>query len=149
MKRQQLDRRVRAKVIERDGHRCTYCGVEVVEGVPGMRMLTVDHRVPRSRAGTDDLDNLVVACFSCNCRKHARDVDEFIASRHDCSEDCPEIDWLVGVPEAAHILGISRARADELSRQSGFPAPYSVLEVSGRRIWLTTDIREWGAERSA
>jgi 5-methylcytosine-specific restriction endonuclease McrA len=33
------------------------------------RLATIDHIVPRSKGGTDDEDNLVVACFTCNQRK--------------------------------------------------------------------------------
>ncbi len=41
---------------------------------------TVDHRVPRSRGGTDSLRNLVFACYACNQRKRDRDEDDFIGS---------------------------------------------------------------------
>jgi len=33
---------------------------------------TVDHIIPESRGGTDDLDNLCLCCFWCNSYKHAR-----------------------------------------------------------------------------
>jgi hypothetical protein len=33
---------------------------------------TVDHVIPRSRGGTDDLSNLCLCCFWCNNYKHAR-----------------------------------------------------------------------------
>lgn len=32
---------------------------------------TGDHITPHSKGGSDDLDNLVVACFSCNSQKGA------------------------------------------------------------------------------
>jgi hypothetical protein len=32
-------------------------------------MLTIDHVVPRSRGGTNDLKNLLTACSSCNGKK--------------------------------------------------------------------------------
>jgi len=37
----------------------------------------VDHYVPLSRGGKHELDNLVIACPTCNLRKHAKDPLEF------------------------------------------------------------------------
>lgn len=44
-------------------YRCGYCGVD--ESATGAE-LTVDHYQPRSAGGTDDLENLVYACHTCN-----------------------------------------------------------------------------------
>ena len=43
--------------------RCGYCGVSEME--VGAE-LTIDHFHPRSRGGSDDMDNLVYACHACN-----------------------------------------------------------------------------------
>jgi hypothetical protein len=43
--------------------RCGYCGVSEVESGAA---LTVDHFQPRSRGGTDNLENLVYCCHACN-----------------------------------------------------------------------------------
>jgi HNH endonuclease len=51
-------------VFERDGQACRYCA--------STTDLTVDHVVPRCQAGSDSLDNLVVACRRCNGRKGGR-----------------------------------------------------------------------------
>ncbi len=50
----------RRTVLQRDGHRCAYCG-----GVAD----TVDHVRPRSRGGSHAWDNVVAACRRCNHRK--------------------------------------------------------------------------------
>lgn len=57
---------------------CFYCGVRFARAGPDHR--TVDHRIPRSRGGTDGLANLVFACYSCNQRKRDRPEDDFVAS---------------------------------------------------------------------
>lgn len=51
-------------LIERDSHQCAKC--EAVDD------LTIDHIVPISRGGTDDLGNLRLLCRSCNSRKGDR-----------------------------------------------------------------------------
>lgn len=38
----------------------------------GMGEPTLDHIIPLSRGGTHDIDNLVLACKSCNSRRHSR-----------------------------------------------------------------------------
>lgn len=59
----------RLLVLKRDGYTCHYCGLDAN---------SVDHVLPRSRGGTDDLDNLVACCSSCNSSKG----DRFFSSRH-------------------------------------------------------------------
>ena len=50
----------RRTVLQRDGHRCAYCG-----GAAD----TVDHVLPRSRGGRHEWSNVVAACGRCNHRK--------------------------------------------------------------------------------
>jgi len=56
----------RASVQERAGHRCEYCQLHQ-EDSP-LAVLHVEHIVPRIHGGTDDLDNLALACIDCNLR---------------------------------------------------------------------------------
>lgn len=49
------------------GWRCFYCKVQLSE-----LTITVDHRIPLSRGGSNWPSNLVPACKSCNCKKGAR-----------------------------------------------------------------------------
>ena len=53
----------RAGVLQRDGHRCAYCG-----GTAS----TIDHVLPRSRGGGNTWLNTVAACGDCNQRKGDR-----------------------------------------------------------------------------
>lgn len=48
-------------------HACGYCGVTEMDA--GSEM-TVDHWMPRMAGGSDELDNLVYACWKCNQFKH-------------------------------------------------------------------------------
>jgi len=51
----------RSAIYKRDNNKCQYCGAT--------KKLTIDHIIPKSKGGTDDWDNLVVACSSCNTKK--------------------------------------------------------------------------------
>jgi 5-methylcytosine-specific restriction endonuclease McrA len=67
-------------VAKRDGWDCHYCNkpVRPYNEVPGGRetrlqfAATLEHIVPQSQGGTNDMENLVIACFQCNASKHAR-----------------------------------------------------------------------------
>lgn len=44
--------------------RCAYCGCDL-----SRHTATLDHVVPRSKGGTDSIENLVLACQPCNVQK--------------------------------------------------------------------------------
>lgn len=58
----------RQALYERDGHTCRYCG--------STDSLSLDHIIPVSQGGTDEPDNLVTACRSCNSAKGGRTPKE-------------------------------------------------------------------------
>ena len=66
LSRSPLSPRLRMDVLKRDKYVCQYCGAcgPAVE-------LEIDHIIPVSRGGTDDIDNLKTACFDCNRGKGA------------------------------------------------------------------------------
>jgi len=53
----------RARIYERDQHRCVECGCDDPE------LLTIDHRVPITKGGTNKDDNLQTMCRPCNQQK--------------------------------------------------------------------------------
>ena len=63
-----------AQVIERDGWICAYCDCDL-ENAPDIRH-AIDHVMPLSRGGTNDLDNLVMSCQPCNSSKGDKILDE-------------------------------------------------------------------------
>lgn len=48
---------------------------------------------------------------------------------------------LMGIAEIAQMLGLTRQRADQLSRDGAFPRP--VADLKAGRIWSTEAIEEW------
>lgn len=63
---------VRYDVLRRAEGKCELCGVSSKE-----RPLHVDHILPRSRKGTNDMDNLQALCDRCNLAKGNRDDTDF------------------------------------------------------------------------
>jgi 5-methylcytosine-specific restriction endonuclease McrA len=58
-------------LLEKHGHRCTYCGAA--------GRLEPDHRVPLARGGTNYIENILPACRRCNTRKRLLTEDEYRA----------------------------------------------------------------------
>lgn len=61
-------------VFKRDDYTCRYCGKK--GGI-----LEVDHIVPFSKGGSDDLSNLATSCRHCNRQKRDKSVEEFLIWR--------------------------------------------------------------------
>lgn len=54
----------RKAIFERDDNTCQYCGKRTRR-----ENLTIDHVIPKSRGGSDNWSNLVLACLACNAVK--------------------------------------------------------------------------------
>ena len=55
-------------------------------------------------------------------------------------------DRLAGVHEIAELLGVSRQRVDQLSRQVGFPEPVDTICTG--RVWRLVDVEAWARRRA-
>lgn len=62
---------IRSAVFERDSYACQYCG--------DTDNLHCDHVHPKSRGGSDAMDNLVTACGACNMSKGSKTVEEWLS----------------------------------------------------------------------
>lgn len=69
--RNAIPKRIRKRVL-REG-KCRVCG--------SPKRLEVDHIIPVSRGGSDDIENLQPLCLKCNRSKSAKTMDEFMAGR--------------------------------------------------------------------
>jgi len=58
---------LRHEVFKRDGYKCVECGA-----TKETTTLHVDHIIPKSEGGTDELDNLQTLCDKCNLAKSNR-----------------------------------------------------------------------------
>lgn len=69
-KRKDIDHEVRRFVYERDAYRC--------KGCEDWHDLCIDHVLPVSRGGSNNTDNLQTLCRSCNSKKGAKTMDEWL-----------------------------------------------------------------------
>lgn len=64
-----ISKKTRFEIFKRDGFKCQYCGCN-----PPSVTLEVDHIIPVSKGGQDDIDNLVTSCFDCNRGKSNKEL---------------------------------------------------------------------------
>lgn len=75
VKRKAIPKAIRIKVYEKCGGHCAYCGCDLE-----YKDMQVDHVVPLngwSVQGTDDLENMLPACRSCNNYKRSSTLEGF------------------------------------------------------------------------
>lgn len=62
----------RKSVYNKYSGRCAYCGTEIA-----YKDMQVDHLVPQRNGGTDDIENLMPSCRTCNLYKRAESLESF------------------------------------------------------------------------
>ncbi|WP_456363929.1 HNH endonuclease [Priestia aryabhattai] len=68
---------LRKKILQRDHYRCLYCEIEF-DGMKINSRLTVDHKKPIVRGGTNTEDNLCTSCEFHNVEKDSDTFEEYI-----------------------------------------------------------------------
>jgi diadenosine tetraphosphate (Ap4A) HIT family hydrolase len=74
------------EVLKRAKRKCELCGISAND-----KRLDVDHIIPRSKGGSNDISNLQALCYTCNQQKGNRDDTDFrgiLESYKDRDEDC-------------------------------------------------------------
>lgn len=120
--------KLRFDVLRRDGFNCVYCGA-------GGRsvILEVDHRIAKSNGGSDDMENLVTSCLTCNRGKGASDCDEprahpmagvafhmmkngeidrqgIITGGHGDKIQVTYFDWFTGLPSMESVIAFDAVK---------------------------------------
>jgi len=97
---------VREYLLEKFQRACIYCGIT---NVP----LEVEHIIPKSRGGTNQISNLTLACNSCNTCKGTRTASEF---------GYPKVHVLAKLPlKDAAAVNATRNRIGKDLELSGLP----------------------------
>ncbi len=69
MAKASLTSKQKQAVAQRANHCCEYCLCQVKYSPDPF---SIEHIIPRSKGGTDELDNLALACQGCNNRKYVQ-----------------------------------------------------------------------------
>ena len=115
----------RFKVFHRDSFKCRYCGRDAQETT-----LEVDHIIPRSRGGGDDLENLATSCVDCNRGKSATPL-----------EMPPVEDPMAGLERAQEMRELE-ATAEQLKQLRA--AREALVESVLETLCSTFDRERWG-----
>jgi 5-methylcytosine-specific restriction endonuclease McrA len=67
---------IRKQVFKKYNHTCIYCLHEYGK-MPEGRKLTIDHKIPVAKGGTNDLNNLACACKDHNSDKRDLTTEEY------------------------------------------------------------------------
>ncbi len=67
---------IREYLLEKFNRKCVYCGATDTR-------LEIEHVNPRSKGGSDRLNNLVLACHTCNQAKGNKTIHEFLSGKQD------------------------------------------------------------------
>lgn len=70
-KNKKIGKKIRFEIFKRDRFTCQYCGQTAPAAV-----LQIDHLIPKSKGGSNDISNLITACFECNIGKSNIKLDE-------------------------------------------------------------------------
>jgi hypothetical protein len=71
-----FEKSARSYVYERDGYKCVYCNLKF--GEKEKISFELDHVIPKSKAGTDRISNLVTCCEKCNRKKRNNSLESFL-----------------------------------------------------------------------
>jgi 5-methylcytosine-specific restriction endonuclease McrA len=106
MQRSAISKRVRFEVFKRDRFICAYCGAH-----PPQVILEVDHIIPVSTGGLNDIDNLITSCFACNRGKADKSLNDIPQALNERLSEIKEREAQIAGYEA--IMRESRGRLDD------------------------------------
>ncbi|KUK85479.1 MAG: HNH endonuclease domain protein [candidate division TA06 bacterium 34_109] len=108
-KRTAISKRLRFEVFKRDSFKCQYCGRSAPDVI-----LQVDHIVPVSEGGDNDMLNLITSCQSCNLGKSNIELndDSAVIKRKNQADELQErreqmqmmIEWQMGLSEIEEMV---------------------------------------------
>ncbi len=98
----------RFAVLARNGFKCTYCGLDLLCDFDSLFGASVDHIKPRGSGGSDEEDNLVAACRTCNQLKGDADCNSVDQAREIIRQKRAE--FLAGFIGRANEAGVEFPR---------------------------------------
>ena len=109
------------QVLSKAKGRCELCGVS-----KDVRALEVDHIIPRSKGGTNDISNLQALCYLCNNSKRDRDETDFrgmLCAYKNRAEGCLLCDPAANVIESENELAYSMLDPNPVTKYHSIIVP--------------------------
>ena len=130
-KRKNLSKSVRFEVFKRDSFKCQYCGKSAPDVV-----LEVDHIIPVSKGGDNDISNLITACFDCNRGKR----DKKLTDKQSAKLQKEELDKLNAKREQLEMIAKWRKELLNLMNES----IDKIVEIINQEFYLDIHLTDYG-----
>ena len=130
-KRKNLSKSVRFEVFKRDSFKCQYCGKSAPDVV-----LEVDHIIPVSKGGDNDISNLITACFDCNRGKR----DKKLTDKQNAKLQKEELDKLNARREQIEMIAEWRKELSNLMNES----IDKIVEIINQEFYLDIHLTDYG-----
>ena len=130
-KRKNLSKSVRFEVFKRDSFKCQYCGKSAPDVV-----LEVDHIIPVSKGGDNDISNLITACFDCNRGKR----DKKLTDKQSAKLQKEELDKLNARREQLEMIAKWRKELLNLTND----AIDRIIEIVNEEYYLDIHLTDYG-----
>ena len=130
-KRKNLSKSVRFEVFKRDSFKCQYCGKSAPDVV-----LEVDHIIPVSKGGDNDISNLITACFDCNRGKS----DKKLTDKQSAKLQKEELDKLNARREQLEMIAEWRKELLNLMNES----IDKIVEIINQEFYLDIHLTDYG-----
>jgi hypothetical protein len=138
--RGKIPREMRLEVFERDDFTCQFCGTKL-----SPELLTIDHLIPISLGGHDEMTNYISCCSTCNQSKANTPLSDFAKTINISIDELPVhgdpvIDNL-SLPIQIRLLRkriFDKARAGELNI-TGKTAQKKLEKAYRREFWQTPE----------
>ena len=130
-KRKNLSKSVRFEVFKRDSFKCQYCGKSAPDVV-----LEVDHIIPVSKGGDNDISNLITACFDCNRGKR----DKKLTDKQSAKLQKEELDKLNARREQIEMIAEWRKELLNLTND----AIDKIIEIINQEFYLDIHLTDYG-----
>lgn len=101
-KRNKVNKNRKIKLLIKEEFKCHYCKTEI-----NIETVSIDHKVPRSNGGSNDLGNLLASCYECNNKKGSESYEDFMNKQLGLfNKDKKEVNILLiynEIPESLQI----------------------------------------------
>ncbi|OCL96492.1 HNH endonuclease [Aliarcobacter thereius] len=68
-----VPKKIKEQLLKQAKGKCEYCGIELYE-----RTAMVDHKIPLSKGGSSDIENLAICCQKCNILRQTKYLEAHI-----------------------------------------------------------------------